>query len=135
MSNYDKPLPQTTPWSQPFWDAAKEHRLLAQHCKECDRTVFYPKLFCPYCYSETLDWREISGEGEIYSFSVVQQHPPSAFQDDLPYVVAIVRLKDGPQMLTNIVNCDPEKIHCGMRVTPAFDDVTDDYTLVKFRPA
>jgi len=135
MSAYDKPLPATTPWSRPFWDAAREHRLVVQRCLDCQKLVFYPKLFCPHCYSSSLDWVPVSGEGEVYSFTVVYQHPPSAFRDWLPYVVAIVRLKEGVQMMTNIVGCDPERVRCGMREVADFQDLTDDFTIVKFRPA
>ncbi len=106
-----------------------------QYCPDCDQAVFYPKLFCPFCYGRGLQWKEIRGEGEVYSYAVMQRHPPSAFRDSLPYVIAIVRLAGGVQMMTNIVGCEPEDVHCGMQVVPEFDDVTDHFTLVKFRPA
>ncbi|MCH8813588.1 MAG: Zn-ribbon domain-containing OB-fold protein [Chloroflexi bacterium] len=135
MSGYKKPLPEVTPWSQPFWSAAKEHRLVFQHCPSCELNILYPKLFCPNCYSSDLQWMDASGRGEVYTFSVIHLHPPSPFRDSLPYVVAIVQLDEGVQLMTNIVRCAPEDVKCGMSVVAEFDDVTDDFTLVNFRPA
>ena len=70
MSEYTKPLPQITPLSKPFYDAARKHKLIIQRCKDCSQYVFYPKHFCPYCLSDKLDWVESSGKGKIYSFTV-----------------------------------------------------------------
>ncbi len=135
MSVYERPLPETTPWSAPFWAAAKEHRLVFQHCASCQANVLYPKLFCPNCHGSDLQWMDASGQGEVYTFSVIYQHPPSPFRDSLPYVVAVVQLDEGVQLMTNVVGCEPEDVKCGMKVVAEFDDVTDEFTLVKFRPA
>ncbi len=134
MSTYAKPLPVTTPWSEPFWQAAREHRLVIQRCRDCDRAILYPKLFCPHCHGSNLDWFEVSGEGEVYSYTIVTAHPPSTFLDSIPYGVAIVRLREGVQMMTNIVGCEPDEVRCGMPVAVHFDDVDERFTLVKFRP-
>jgi uncharacterized OB-fold protein len=82
-----------------------------------------------------VEWREVSGSGQVYSFTVVHRPPEAAFQKDVPYLLAIVQLDEGPRMMTNLVGCPIEAARIGMRVTPVYEDVTDEVTLVKFRPA
>jgi uncharacterized OB-fold protein len=130
-----KPLPTIDPWTKPHWDAAREGRLLIQRCPDCGRHVFYPRLECPYCASERLEWVEASGRATVYSYSVVESYPPSYFLDDIPFVIAIVELEEGVRMMTNIVECDPSDVRCDMAVEVLFDHVTDEVTLPKFRPA
>ena len=96
--------------------------------------IFYPRISCPHCFSENVEWVEASGKGTVYSFTVVRNNPPSAFITDLPYVVAIVKLAEGVQMLTNIVGCDPEEVRCDMPVQVTFEKLDDEFTLPKFAP-
>ena len=126
--------PIVNPCARPFWEAARQEKLVIQHCEDCKENIFYPRLYCPECHSENLDWIESSGRGTVYSFSVVHSNSPSAFIDDIPYVVAIVRLEEGVQMCTNIVGCDPEDIRCDMPVEVTFERLDDEFTLPKFKP-
>ncbi|MFC1824150.1 Zn-ribbon domain-containing OB-fold protein [Thermodesulfobacteriota bacterium] len=134
MERPQKPSPVVTPWARPYWDAANEGRLTLQKCADCDQHVFIPRFVCPHCFSENLDWVDASGKGTIYSYSIVQNNAPSAFIDDMPYVVAIIRLEEGVQMLSNIVDCDFEKLECDMPVEVTFEKLNDEFTLPKFRP-
>ena len=134
MKEYTKPLPQPTPFSKPFWDGAKRHELLIQKCKECQKYVFYPKVICPFCLSDTLEWVKATGRGKIYSYMVVYSYQPQAFAEDVPYVVAIIDLQEGVRMMSNIVECPPDKVQCDMDVEVVFDEVTPEVTLPKFRP-
>jgi uncharacterized protein len=132
---YAKPLPQPTPLTQPFWDAAKEHRLSLQHCEACSQYIYYPRAVCPHCGGADLEWKEVSGRGVVYSYTVARRPTARAFEPDVPYVIAIVEVAEGPHLTTNIVDCSPDDVRVGMAVEVMFDDVTDDVTLVKFRPA
>jgi uncharacterized OB-fold protein len=78
---------------------------------------------------------EASGRGTIYSYTVVETNAPSAFMKDVPYVIAIVRLEEGVQMLTNIVGCDPYQVRCDMPVQVTFEKLDDEFSLPKFRPS
>ena len=129
-----KPAPVVQPWAQPFWDAARQQRLLLQHCQDCDRAIHYPRVECPHCASRRLDWRAASGRGRIYSFTVVHSNAPSAFAADLPYVVAVIRLDEGVQMLSNIVQCDPHQLECEQPVEVVFEARNESFTLPQFRP-
>ncbi len=129
-----RPEPEVSRVGAPFWEAARNGKLIIQHCRSCNENIFYPRIRCPKCHSDALDWIEASGKGVIYSYSVVQNNAPSGFLADMPYVVAIVRLPEGVQMLTNIVDCDPDSIHCDMPVEVVFRQV-ENFDLPLFRPA
>lgn len=133
--DFPKPLPTPTPDSRPFWEAAKRHQLQLPGCRDCNVLFYYPRHVCPQCLGSNLEWREVSGKGSVYSYTVVRRTNNRAFLDDLPYVLAIVELVEGPRLTTNIVGCRPETVCCGMAVEVSFDDVTPNVTLVKFQPA
>lgn len=129
------PLPRPYQDTEAYWAAAREHRFVIQRCKTCGEHQFYPRGVCSHCLSSDLEWMDASGRGTVYSYSVNYRAPHPGFADDLPFVLAIVELEEGPRMMTNIVDCDPESVTIGMAVTVTFDDVTDEVTLPKFRPA
>jgi uncharacterized OB-fold protein len=126
-----KPRPRPAPESLPFWEAARAHRLQLPRCNACSRHWFPPARRCPHCLSSDLVWVEASGRGRIYSFVVFHRVYHPAFESDVPYVVAIVELDEGPRLLTNIVGTPPEDVRCDMRVRVIFEDF-NDYTLPKF---
>lgn len=130
----EKPLPVVNPWAKPFWDAAKEEKLTYQKCKDCGKNIFYPRIACPECFSDNLEWTEASGKGTVYSYTVVENNAPSAFINDMPYVVAIIKLEEGTRMLSNVVGCDPYEVTCDMPVKVVFEKLNDDFKLPKFTP-
>jgi len=133
-NEYRKPLPRPTPISQEYWRGAKAHQLRLQRCRQCGRHVFYPRSFCPLCLSDNLEWVTASGKGKVYSYTVVRRAVHPAFQEEVPYVLAIVELEEGPRLTTNIVGCPPEEMRVEMAVEAVYDDVTPEITLVKFKP-
>jgi len=135
VKGYGKPLPQTTPWSVPFWDGCRNHELLIQKCQDCQAFNFYPKMYCATCLSSNLEWVKTGGKGKVYSHMTVFAYQPTEFARDVPYVVAIVELDEGVRMMTNIVGCPPEEVECDMRVEVVFEKATEEITLAKFRPA
>lgn len=132
---YEKPLPSASPWSRPFWQGCKRKELLIQQCKKCGSKIFYPKLFCPACLSPELDWIKASGKGKVYTYSTVHAYQPAAFANDVPYTIAVIRLEEGVQMMSRIVDCSPEDIKCDMDVEVVFQDINEEFTLPMFRPA
>jgi hypothetical protein len=132
---YAKPLPEPSEVTRPFWEAARAHRLELQRCAECERFVFYPRALCPHCGGARLEWRRASGRGTLYSYTVARRAPVPMFESDVPYVIAIVELEEGPRMTSNVVGAGPEKLRVGMPLQAVFEDVTDSVTLVRFRPA
>jgi uncharacterized OB-fold protein len=126
------PLPRPTAISAPHWDGCREGVLRVQRCTTCRVLVFIPRAGCPHCLTETLEWIESSGRGTVYSYSVV--HRPQRPEFEVPYVVAIVELEEGWQMLTNLVDCAPEIVRVGMPVAVAFRKMDDEITLPFFAP-
>ena len=101
----------------------------------CDYVFFYPRSECPRCLSTNLEWVKVSGRARLHSFTVVQQPANAAFRDDVPYVYAVVQLDEGPRLVSNIVQCDIDTLRVDMPLEAVFDDVTPEWTLVKFTPA
>jgi len=134
MEQKPKPVPVVNPWARPFWEAAREERLIIQQCADCKKHIFYPRIACPDCFSDNVVWVEASGRGTIYTFTVVENNAPSAFIGDIPYVVAVIRLEEGVQMLSNVVDCDPYSLRCDMPVEVVFEKLNDEFTLPKFKP-
>jgi uncharacterized OB-fold protein len=134
MNAPQKPVPEVNPWAKPFWEAAHDEKLMLQKCTDCNKHIFYPRIACPHCFSDNVEWVEASGKGTIFSYTVVENNAPSAFIADMPYVVAIIRLEEGVQMLSNIVDCDFNELRCDMPVEVTFEKLNDEFTLPKFRP-
>jgi uncharacterized OB-fold protein len=135
MASYNKPLPLINEETRPYWDYCRKHELRMQKCSRCGYIRFPLSVICPECHSMEFAWEKLSGKGKVYSFTIyrVAYHP--AFKDDIPYVVAIIQLDEGPRMESNIIGCRVEDVRMEMPVVVAFDDVTEEVTLPKFRPA
>ena len=116
-----RPYPTPTETSRPFWDAAREGRLLYQTGVDDDRPIFPPQAFSPYDLSTDLVWRESAGRGTVYSYTVVWRPQTAAF--DVPYIVAIIELDEGYTMLSNIVNAEPDRVAVGARVAVEYLEV------------
>jgi uncharacterized protein len=133
--NYAKPLPDPTPVSQPFWDAAKQHKLMLQRSKKTGRYIYYPRAVSPYGPNDELTWQELTGRGTVYSYTIARRPTAPQWANEPPYVIAIVALAEGPHLTANILGCNPEDVRIGMPVQASFEDVTPEVTLIQFRPA
>lgn len=130
---YDKPLPRLTPDNRPFWEAAREHKLVLPWCDHCDRPHWPPGPVCPYCFGEELTWRQASGRGMISSWVVVYKPWLPAFEPDIPYNAVQVELEEGVRLTGNIVGASNADLRVGLPVEIVFDDVTPQATLTRFR--
>jgi len=125
---YDKPIPRKGQHTKPFWDGAKEGKLVIPRCKECNRVHWYPRLICPYCHSMDLEWIEASGEGWLYTFAV-QHRAFGPWAAEVPYVTAFIDLKEGDRMMTVLRGVDankPEDIKIGSLVKVEFEKADED---------
>ncbi|MGD0855681.1 MAG: Zn-ribbon domain-containing OB-fold protein [Dehalococcoidia bacterium] len=134
MSEYKKPLPLINKLSKVFWDGCKEKKLLYQKCKDCGQVNFFPKIVCMNCMGRNLEWKESKGKGHIHCFTVTYDAAPMEFMSSVPFAIGIINLDEGFSMLSNIVDCDYEKLKSEMPVEIVFDPVTAEVTLPKFRP-
>lgn len=127
-------VPHPSPESRPFWDGCARHELLLQRCGPNGHLWFPPSSLCPRCWSADFTWTAAAGVGTIFSFTVYRRAYAPELAGQVPYVVGIVELAEGPRLITNIVDCDPADIAVGMPVEVVFEDLTDDVTLHAFRP-
>jgi uncharacterized OB-fold protein len=137
QDGYRKPLPTPSPETQRYWEGCKKHELWLPYCRSCQRFYFYPRAFCPQCFSWNIEWRQVSGRGKIYTFAIQHRAWHPGWSEEVPYVTALVELEEGPRLYTNIVEVDPDpkKLRCDMPVEVVFDDVNDEISLPKFRPS
>lgn len=131
---YRKPLPRPSAESQPFWDAAREHRLMLQKCKACGKFRFPPSQRCVHCLSGDHEWTEVSGTGKVFSFVTYHRLYHKGWDGELPYVVAVIELDEGPRLVSTVANCKADDVACDMKVKVVFDDVTPETTIPKFEP-
>ncbi len=127
------PLPAVNSDTEEWWEATRDGRLLVQHCRRCEDFQHYPRPFCLSCRSTDLDFKESTGRGVIYSFSVVHRSPdPGLFEP--PYVVALVQLEEGPTLFTSIVDYESDDLYCGQAVAIAWRPLSDGRQLPVFSP-
>jgi uncharacterized OB-fold protein len=129
---FDLPTPDVE--TQPFWDGCRAGRFLLRRCNACGERHFYPRPFCPKCWSTDVEWEDANGRGTLYTYSVVRQNDLPPFSERVPYVAAIVELDEGPRVMTNIDGDDFDALEIGMRVQVAFRAISDDVTIPVFRP-
>jgi uncharacterized OB-fold protein len=120
---YDLPTPDLE--TQPYWDAARDGKLLIKRCGACGRAHFYPRPFCPHCWSDDVRWEQASGRATLYTYTIVRRNDLPPFPDRVPYVAAVVDLEEGPRMMTNVEGCDDDELEIGMALTVAFRDEGD----------
>ena len=131
MSDYAKPLPKIDPLNQPFWDHARDEKLAVQRCDSCGDVHFPPSPVCPNCLSEDQSWQVVSGRGTLESWVEFHRAYWDGFKDELPYGVCLVRLAEGPLLVSNLVGGDAGA-RLGAPVQVVFEKVTDTVTLPKF---
>jgi len=127
------PLPSPNPLTEPYWQAAQQRQLKLPRCEACAKFHFYPRSACPHCGCRDLSWREVSGKGEVYSYTVVHRAPSAGFAPEVPYVVAVVALDEGPHLMTRLIGIAPNDVRIGLRVAVDFRPMHDDTTLPVFR--
>ncbi len=136
-TGYNKPVPVPQVESDVYWQGAKNHELWLRNCNDCGNAYFYPRDISPCCFSRNTDWRQASGKATLFTYAIVHRAPHMGFVGDVPFVPAMVELEEGPIMPTNIVMDDPtpENLQIGMPLEVVFEDITEDISLPKFKPA
>jgi uncharacterized OB-fold protein len=130
-----KPLPRPAPESVPYWEAAKNHRLELPRCNVCGKFWFPPSRSCPHCLATDFAWTPVSGRGKVFSFVVFHRVYHPAWDGEVPYVVALIELEEGPRLLSNVIGVPVDAVRCEMPVKVVFDDVAPGVALPKFTPA
>ena len=116
-----RPVPFATEVSRPYWNGAREGVLRLQRCGDCQAAIHYPRRWCPECWSTAIAHFDAAGTGSVVTYTVVRQSPFEGFDAHTPYVLAIVRLDEGPPMLTNIIGDDAMDVAIDDRVQVRFE--------------
>lgn len=127
-------LPTIEDESREYWEAAADGRLLIARCGSCGRVHHYPRVLCPYCWSEDVAAVESSGQATLYTYSTVYVNDLPPFRDKLPYIAAVVELAEGPRLMTTIVGCEPDRLRIGMALRFEPRVIADNVTAAVFRP-
>lgn len=128
-------LPTIESETQEFWSATQRGALMYAHCTDCGKPHYYPRPFCPFCWSENVNLKQAKGSGTLYTWSTVYSNDLPPFKERLPYVAAIVDLDEGVRLSTNIVQCPIEDLRVGMPVQVVFEERTPEVTVALFKPA
>ncbi len=129
------PQPMADAEALPWWEAASEHRLTVQRCSDCGHMRLPPAPVCGECQSFDLHLTEVSGRGEVYTYTIV--HRPIAMEQQVPFIVAVVALEGAPgvRMISNLVDIAPEDVEIGLAVEVAWEDMSDDLAIPRFKRA
>ncbi len=128
------PLPTPDEDSQPFWGYCREGELRAQRCTACGRLRYPPRPTCPQCGSTDAEWQQLSGRGRVYTYAISHQAVHPALEGRVPFTTLIVELEEGLRMTSNLIEGSPP-VEIGTPVEVAFDPVSDEITLPRFRVA
>jgi uncharacterized protein len=123
-----------TPETATFWAHAAEGVLALPFCAACERFFFYPRPFCPRCWSYAVEWKHVSGRGRVVSYTIVERLA-AGLDRAIPYVVAIVELEEGERLMANVVGvaAEPDAIPLDLEVEVAFEHA-DGVDRPVFRP-
>jgi len=126
--SYPFPIPTPGTNTRPFWEGAKQGKLMLPRCQDCNRVHWYPRFLCPVCHSDNLEWVQGSGEGRIHTYAV-QHMAFGPWAKEAPFVTAYIDLNEGDRMLTVLRGVDPTKpqdIRIGAKVRVEFEAASDD---------
>ena len=127
-------LPDITPLTRPYWEGAQAGKLRLQQCLACSNTWHPPSPACAACGAPDFEWRDATGRGRIHSFIIVREALDPSFENRLPLVIALIRLDEGPLLISNILDCDPEHVSVEMPVGITWEPLSADIVLPQFRP-
>jgi uncharacterized OB-fold protein len=127
-----KPVALATPTTQPWFDQIDQGVLTVPRCTACEHRFLYPRLCCPACGSRAVELIAASGRGVVDSF-VVNHRGPGPFADEVPYVLALVRLQEGPRLMAHVLVTDPTEVRVDLPVEVTFEE-RGDRKVVQFAP-
>ncbi len=136
MSGLPTPSPMPNLETREFWEGLDRGVFLLRRCDGCGNHIWYPRFVCPACHSTDTSWVESSGKGTVYTYTVVRRPPGGPWNEAVPFVVGYVELEEGPRVLSNIVDVDPNAVTVGMPVQVVYHKADNEGggTLYRFAP-
>ena len=130
---YAKPLPVLEGLAGEFYAWCRQHELRFQRCTRCRAWRHVPREMCSSCGSPEWEWARASGRGTVFTWTVVARALHPAYAADVPFAPAVIEMDEGVRLLSAVVDCAPDELAVGMPVEVAFEAVTPEVTLPKFR--
>ena len=130
----DRPAPLITPTARPYWEGLDRGEVHIQRCRRCERYVFYPRVRCPGCLSNELEWVQVAGTGHLVTFAAAWKPTMPAFADGPTQLIGVVELDEGVRLTTTVVDAEPGDLRIGLPLAPVFDRGDDGITLLRHRP-
>ena len=129
------PVPMADALTEPYWAAAREHRLVIQRCTACGTFRHLPSELCGHCQAAEHEWVESAGRGTVFTFTIAGHPVHAATAAAVPYNVVIVELDDcgGVLVPSNVVDCEPSDVAIGMALELVWDQVNDEVSIPRFR--
>ena len=109
-----------TDYKDTYWHYISSGKLCLQFCPACKQYIFYPRGLCPNCLQSGLEWKEVTGKGRVYSYTIVHVSALPDFQNEIPYIYALIELAEGVRMPSNLIDCPMDKVRVGLSVELAF---------------
>jgi uncharacterized OB-fold protein len=130
-----KPIPYPNAETEVFWEKANQDELWIQRCRSCGKPYFYPRFFCPNCFSKDVEWFQASGKGKLHTY-MINHRPPPSFEAEAPYAIAVVELDEGVRMMTNIhgIENTPENLVLDMPLEVVFEEVAPGRKVPYWQP-
>ncbi|HTT77663.1 MAG TPA: OB-fold domain-containing protein [Candidatus Binataceae bacterium] len=130
-----KPVPVADELSAPFWNGARERRLVIQRCADCNYYNHPPRPFCDACLSQRLEFQAVSGRGSIYSYTVMHQRDVAGFEHEAPFINIVVELEEQPLLLmvANLPSSERERVRVGALVEVVFEERGEGLIIPQFR--
>jgi uncharacterized OB-fold protein len=128
-----KPIPKPTPETEPFWAGCAKGELHLQHCTSCDHVQYPPRKLCSGCFSPDVEWRRASGRGRIRSWSTVVAPGAPGFESEIPFISVLIKLDEGPTMLSVLRDCEAEDVDFELPVEVVFEQRSEEIFVPYFR--
>ncbi len=130
-----RPAPRVTPETKAYWQAMHDGKLMLSECEACGKRSHPPQGICAFCWGGKVKPRFASGRGTLNSFSIIRQTSDPSFKGRVPYVLAYVDLDEGVSLVSNVVQCDIDRLKIGMKLKAVFEQTSEDTGAVLFEPA
>lgn len=129
------PLPQANPDDRQYWEYIRSRELRIQRCGDCGRFRHPPMPCCPNCRGEATEWVPVSGDGEVFTYTIVHYAPHAALKSAVPFNVAVVLLEDAGdvRIVSNVIDATPEEMRVGLKVSLVWEETPDGGWLPRFR--
>jgi len=120
----------------PFFENLKKGRLTTTKCKGCGALLWQPRVVCPRCNGDAMEWVDLPKDGRLFAFTAVFAGAPLGMEKDVPFVVAVIELDGAPlKLVARVDDAAYEELKIGDRVRLRVTELDDGRVWFRFVPA